>query len=121
MESKSKVLNKIFKDLRKRGLWAKRGLCCQTCTLDIIPNGVEHYAFYHTQDFTALKRYGEMRIAFGEYEDADAICEIATNHGVTAFWDGNVNHRVLLNFNDAPGTIDYIPVESFAVPLTSML
>lgn len=120
MENKSKVLNKIFKDLRKRGLWAKRGLCCQTCTLAIIPSGAEHYAFYHNQDFADFKGRGEIRIAFGAYEDADAVCEIATNHGVTAFWSGNVNHRVLLDFNNAPETIEYVSVESFAVPLTNL-
>jgi len=63
-------VNKVFTTLRKKGIYARRGACCSSCSLAELPDDVGSYAFYHAQDAADFHRTGGMYVGYGYYNEA---------------------------------------------------
>lgn len=87
-------LNKAFRELRKRGYFARRHWqCCQSCGWAAIPEGKEDKAvFMHEQDEDCLKDVGVAYIAWEG--DGQEICDVLMRSGLTVQWDGTANQRI---------------------------
>lgn len=95
-----KATNRVFTKLRKKGFHAEKGLCCMTCSLAEIPDGVARYAFYHSQDASDAKKSGILYIAYGSdagLDDAVVGTELANAlkaDGLVVDWNGNPLTRI---------------------------
>ena len=75
-------LKAAFKDLRKRGYFARMDFqCCQSCGWAAVPAGREHkVVFYHNQDKHSINESRGTYLAWGG--DAAKIQEVLKAHGL---------------------------------------
>lgn len=106
-------VNKVFTTLRKKGIYAKRGACCSTCSLAEIPDDVGAYAFYHDQDAGDFHESGGMYIAFGfldervlaPQDEIDAkilvtgisVARAFSEAGFDVKWGEDINRRIRID------------------------
>jgi hypothetical protein len=96
--------NKVFTKLRRKGFWAQRGLCCMTCTINIIPDKETEYVFYHSQDAESAKKYGYMYIAYGSNKKSATeiddflvgykVVEEFKKSGLIVDWNNSASSRI---------------------------
>lgn len=87
-------INKAFRELRKRGYFARRHWqCCQSCGWAAIPEDKEDKAvFLHRQDEDCLKDVGVAYFAWAG--DGQEICDVLMSNGLTVQWDGSDSTRI---------------------------
>jgi hypothetical protein len=92
-------LSRAFTALRKAGYFAKQNfMCCQNCGWSEIGPDQKKAVFYHRQD-NADKMKGEP-FYLAWRGDAQEICEILGQHGITTYWGGGTGTRIQIsNYN----------------------
>jgi hypothetical protein len=86
-------LTKAFSKLRQAGFFARQNFqCCQSCGCAAIPEGVENYVFYHSQDREDLRESGSCYLAFGG--DGHKIVKVLNEAGVRTEWNGSDSQRI---------------------------
>lgn len=120
MNADRKRVTEAFKQLRKRGFYAKQhATCCQTCAVDELPpasDKQQYYVFYHQQDDESVKETGRLYLSYGALDDADdgeaaptgyLVFNALRDAGLTATWDGDVSQRIEVTINpDTTGKYD---------------
>jgi len=89
-------LTKTFKDLRKKGYFARQNFtCCQSCGWAEVPEEYSNKAvFYHAQDKESMKRNGDLYLAWSG--NGREIVEIFEKNGFFVDWNGENNTRILV-------------------------
>lgn len=94
-------LTAAFRELRKRGFFARRNFwCCQSCGWSAVPatNRLGHpfagVVFYHAQDAEQLEKSGECYLAWSG--DGHQIVRILNQFGINTEWDGEKATRILV-------------------------
>ena len=85
-------LNKMFRELRKQGFFAKQNFwCCQLCGWAVVPKDKRDAAFYHKQDADDIPS-GRVHLAWRG--NGAAICKAAQAAGLVTNWDGTPGKRI---------------------------
>ncbi|MCI4663610.1 MAG: hypothetical protein MRY74_02705 [Neomegalonema sp.] len=87
------ALTWAFEILRSEG-WAaeENWQCCMTCGLTALPDDVEDYVFYHSQDEAGIEASGGVYLAYGG--DALRLCEALRDEGLEVKWSGSRQERM---------------------------
>ena len=94
--SKTKLkINKLFKDLRKAGYFAKQNhTCCSSCGWAEVPEEKsKKVVFYHKQDGDRFKEDGD-RVLVAWSGDGTEICNMARKLGFITNWNGSKSARI---------------------------
>lgn len=88
-------LNKAFRELRKKGYFARRHWqCCQSCGWAAIPEGQEDKAvFMHEQDEDCFRDTGKAYLAWSG--DGQEIIGVLESSGLTVHWKGTEYDRII--------------------------
>lgn len=86
-------LNAAFRDLRKRGYFARKNWqCCMGCGYAAIPETYTKAVFYHAQDADILKETGSVSLAWDG--DGAEIVDCLERAGLSVLWNGNKERRI---------------------------
>jgi len=98
-----KDINKLFRELRKAGFYAKQDYwCCQSCGWADVPAGTQKVVFYHNQD--TERAFGGthylvdgLMLAWGGQASTKVIVrelsKTIINCGLKFSWDGSEDSR----------------------------
>jgi hypothetical protein len=103
-------IEKVFKELEKQKIIGEQEFwCCQTCgasAMEDFEDKYDGYVFYHSQDFDSLKSEGYTYLSFGSFRDvyildiAHKIVKAFQDEGIKVNWNGDINTRIMVDFND---------------------
>jgi hypothetical protein len=87
-------LNKLFRDFRKAGYFAKQNFwCCQSCALSAIQ--VSKYVFYHRQDADGIvdkQLVRPLHLKWGG--NGWEICKIINDNGISFMWTHDTDKTI---------------------------
>jgi hypothetical protein len=89
-------LDKLFRDFRKAGYFAKQDFwCCQSCAWSAVPDKVTKTVFYHNQDAEAIVDGELVRSLYLAWKgNGEEICNIIRANGMRAEWNGSEDKRI---------------------------
>jgi hypothetical protein len=92
------MLDKLFRDFRKAGYFAKQDFwCCQSCAWAAVPDETIKTVFYHNQDAEAIVDGELMRpLHLAWNGNGDEICNIIRSNGMNVEWDGSEDNRMAI-------------------------
>lgn len=100
IQETKKQVNKLFRTLRKHGVFAKQNYCdCQSCgwaRAEQESQQGQPIAFYHNQDNEVWtdEKQKNLYIAFSDLKTANLIVNTAAQLGLVTDWDKTENTRV---------------------------
>lgn len=92
MTDKQKI-NKFFANLRSAGYFARQCLGdCNTCGLELVPQGTKKFVFYHKQANEAFQNTGVLYLNWqGKGKE---IVEFANSNDLFVKWNGSEDQKI---------------------------
>lgn len=92
-------LTRAFALARQRDYFARQSWqCCQSCGCAALPDGIEHYVFYHRQDAEhmadAARRLERPYVYLSWKGDGHELRRIFVDAGLAVEWDGTTSQRI---------------------------